>query len=321
MVTCQRTGRRAFAGRLRALRAFTLIEMLTVIAIIAILAGILIPATRMVMRRARMHKTRADIRAIEMAISAYMQDFGAPPPDSNESLADEFSDMDTPNECLIWFLTREYRKSLTATTDFTGQDPEDVDVVYARERHDPYHSIPGKAKKDLDEDGFYQHHDAWGRPFLYRAYVEREIDRITRPGGDTSRVYVRGGTAPGGEVDIEGTGSNNGTFDVTDTGVTGGESWFEIDNSGGSAETPAPDDAVVIMADLHNENKGFDLYSVGPNGKTRVSANELVSPFGAEETSEVWGAWEDGNDVPPDQNGNPGIEDERDVDDISNWAQ
>ena len=316
--------------------AFTLIEMLTVIAIIGILAGILIPTTMMVMKKARTAKARADIAGLETAVQNYINDFGAPPPDSNAFAYDNtcapFTDMDTPNECLVWFLTREFTTSdeLDGGSDTPGLPggnwstaPEQAEKVFSRKRGGPYLDIRAKQRKDYDQDDFYEFVDPWGRPYLYRAYRRMAIRRITHSGGD-STVYVAGGTAPGGTADstgsvtISGTVSNEGTHTIKESG----KGWFKY--TGGAAETP--DDGYIVMEQLHNRHKEYDLYSVGPNGKTRAAANLFTAPYtgtsnGPTEMAKVWGSSRDGNDLAADQNGNSDVTDDRDRDDICNWAQ
>jgi len=263
---------------------FTLIEMLTVIAIIAILAGILIPTIGVVMRKAKMAKARSEIAGLTMAISSYILSFGAPPPDSaaafgmlgHANTTDSFYGLNnygtatpspSPNECLLWFLTRTYTKSQDssavagipwAASGGWTTAPEDANTVYARVNWEPSLDVPAKSRKDYDEDGFYEFLDPWGRPYLYRAYYNTSSEA------------------------------------------------------------------------LHNQNKGFDLYSLGPNGVTRGAAQPTVSgapspwkPFisAAERAklSDIWGMADAGNDLPADRNGNSGIADEKDRDDICNW--
>lgn len=327
------------------LRGFTLIEMLAVIAIIGILAGLLIPAVVMVKKKARVAKATSDISGLSIAIDAYIADFGAPPPDSHDAPGDygvAFQEMDTPNECLIWFLTREYRKNQNTTvfvhdTDstngFLSGSPQEREGMDARIQSAPYFGMNTKSTRDYDDvtggdpdgiDGFDEFVDPWGRPYLYRAWRRRRIDRITRPSGNISRVFLGGHVAPGtgAEIEIVNTSNNNGNHTVTDTGVTGGDSWFDIDYAAGAAETPLlADNAHILMEPLHNPNKGYDLYSVGPNYQTNGSGATFTmyaSPYGPEETAEVWGYAAAGNDLDAQRNGNV-VNDDNARDDICNW--
>jgi len=318
-------GLRAFRAWLR---AFTLIELLTVIAIIGVLAAILIPTTQTIRNHARKAVAKNDVEvALGAAIRAYINDFGAPPPDSNAPLPHEaggnrFENMDTPIECLVWFLTRQYSTSTTAAQvagrpwDANGGwtvPPSNAEIVYARKAGGPYLDLSGKKKRDYDQDGFYEMADPWGRPYLYRAYRQRKILNIVYDAGTgRSRVYLEGKIPPGGgQVTISGTSNNDGTKDV----VASGDTWFEF--TGGVSEAPTA--GMATMEKLHNANKEFDLYSVGINGKTRKAAVVFAAPYGPAQTSAVWGSPEDGNDLAPDQGGNDSVP-ERDRDDICNWA-
>ena len=60
--------------------AFTLVEMLAVIAIIAILVAILIPALTMVRNMAKETKQKVQLTTIEMALTAFKDDYGDYPP-------------------------------------------------------------------------------------------------------------------------------------------------------------------------------------------------------------------------------------------------
>ena len=127
--------------------AFTLIEMLTVIAIIGILAALLLPAIRLAMRKAKEAVARADIAGLTTALSQYSSDFGALPPDrtnDNEPNAAgdltcseaNFGDADSPNECLVWFLTREYVTNADGAgrpwATGSGWNPDASTTVFAR---------------------------------------------------------------------------------------------------------------------------------------------------------------------------------------------
>ena len=61
---------------------FTMIELLTVIGIIALLVGLLIPALNMVNTMAKEAKQKAQITAIELALTAFRNDYGDYPPSS-----------------------------------------------------------------------------------------------------------------------------------------------------------------------------------------------------------------------------------------------
>ena len=345
--TLRRTRARQSQRRLAArLAAFTLIEMLTVIAIIGVLAGILIPTTRMVMQRARKVKAKSDITsALQTAITQYMNDFGAPPPDSNGCMDrdvdgnEPFGDMDTPNECLVWFLTRTYKKSMEHTTDFkhastsgAGDIPEDTDEVWARVSGGPYLDITAKQRKDYDSDDFDEFVDSWGRPYQYRAYRKRAIEKIevfTDSGNDFMRIFPESPVVPGiGTITIEGCADAANNFssreEIVDSDPSAG--FFVIQHTGVVDNSC---DGTFEMDQLFNRNKKFDLYSVGPNGRTCGAANILMAPYGPEETSPAWGGGPPvetgrpaapGNDVAPDAGGNLNLSDEKEHDDINNWS-
>jgi len=61
---------------------FTMIELLTVIGIIALLVGLLIPALNMVNTMAKEAKQKAQLTAIELALTAFRNDYGDYPPSS-----------------------------------------------------------------------------------------------------------------------------------------------------------------------------------------------------------------------------------------------
>ena len=65
----------------RALRGFTLLELLIVIAIIGILAGMGITVYPMVITHAKKQQARTTIKNLELALAAYKSDFGIYPND------------------------------------------------------------------------------------------------------------------------------------------------------------------------------------------------------------------------------------------------
>ncbi len=60
-------------------KGFTLIELLAVIGIIVILAGIIIPIAYRAEKKGLIHRARADIRKIELAVESYKADMGYEP--------------------------------------------------------------------------------------------------------------------------------------------------------------------------------------------------------------------------------------------------
>ncbi len=68
---------------------FTLIEMLVVIAIIGILAGLLFPAIKGAMTKAKSGQARNDVKAIENAIRQYYTEYGKlPVRDADQGIGD-----------------------------------------------------------------------------------------------------------------------------------------------------------------------------------------------------------------------------------------
>ena len=316
------------------LGAFTLIEMLTVIAIIAVLAGILIPTTILVMKKTRAAAARADLTSLASAVIQYTNDFGVPPPDRN-TFADDpggagyapFTDMNTPNECLVWFLTREYVQSFRITTGQGGWSPgpEATERVHARVRSEPSFNLKTKQKTDYDQDGFYEFVDHWGRPYMYRAWAPQWDDcpaaDAAAPSGNTVTFTLHGHSDLDnviGRIELHGFAvvAYNGTFDFKGTD----SNKVAIDFSSPPGGTPTG----KYRFPLHNRG-GVDLYSLGPNGLTRGVARPEEAGAAKEwkpwlnqssEWAEVWGTAGDGNDL---QTGGNLINDDRAKDDICNW--
>jgi len=65
-------------------RGFTLIELLIVVAIIAILAAIAVPNFLEAQTRAKVSRTRTDMRSLATAIESYRVDFNMYPPDIHD---------------------------------------------------------------------------------------------------------------------------------------------------------------------------------------------------------------------------------------------
>lgn len=80
---------RPATGRRPPAAGFTLIEMLVVIAIIGILAGLLFPAIKGAMTKAKSGQARNDVKAIENAIRQYYTEYGKlPVRDADQGIAD-----------------------------------------------------------------------------------------------------------------------------------------------------------------------------------------------------------------------------------------
>jgi prepilin-type N-terminal cleavage/methylation domain-containing protein len=65
-------------------QGFTLIELLVVIAIIAILAGLLLPALNAVRKKGYESQARTEMKGIETAVKAYMNEYGKLPVDDGD---------------------------------------------------------------------------------------------------------------------------------------------------------------------------------------------------------------------------------------------
>ena len=88
-------------GKLKMIRAFTLVEILIVIAIIAILAVISLSAFRFTQARSRDSQRKSDLKEISNALEIFFSDHKIYPPSnlSGEILSCPFNDI-TPNPCL-----------------------------------------------------------------------------------------------------------------------------------------------------------------------------------------------------------------------------
>lgn len=320
----------------RWLTAFTLIEMLTVIAIIGILAGILIPTTQVIIRKARIASARSDVRSIEQAVSAYTLDFGAPPPDAVVAASWPFPADLNPNETLVWFLTRQYTKTADGAgapwppgnTNW-GSGPQNCETIFARISHGKYLDVPKKGRTDAvlpagtAGNGYYEFRDPWGRPYLYRAYpitsaaiaaaapqgagpytVELTLAGITRLTGTVGKIQLLGFQPS----------TYNGTFEY----IGSGDSTVQIkfNTSPGAVTTSGS-----YRFPLH-KSEGVDIYSLGPNGRTRANAKPDSGEwkvFNATEMAkwtEVWGTSGDGNDL---ESGGNIVTEEKQRDDVANW--
>ena len=109
-------------------RGFTLMELLVVITIIMILAGFVMGANQAARRRASVNKARAQIAAMDSALSMYEQDIGEYPKTDNKGMIEALTD--NPSDGSDWY--------------------------------GPYIELK---EEDFDKDGNYI--DPWGTPYKY----------------------------------------------------------------------------------------------------------------------------------------------------------
>lgn len=140
-------------------RGFTLVELLVVIAIIGILVGILLPVLSTIRRNARESTTRAFIKSIETACSAYEFDFGLYPPDGfDASKKVTVAGVDyKSSECLAYFFTTPFR-ILPAVARGEAAASKDAG---------PYLDLPEKHKKNTEYGSPVEMVDLWARALEY----------------------------------------------------------------------------------------------------------------------------------------------------------
>lgn len=151
-------------------KAFTLVELLAVIAIIGVLMALLLPTLIGAMRQARVGVAKSDLAQLALALERFQADFGDYPPtavpgysleeqDSNWD-ADVFEDLDTPGECLWFFLCNKFEAGYNdnqvrkdAGIAFTAADLPERWKILDKVTAGPYIGWKGKQLADNDEDG------------------------------------------------------------------------------------------------------------------------------------------------------------------------
>jgi prepilin-type N-terminal cleavage/methylation domain-containing protein len=122
---------------------FTLMELLITLAIISLLVGLLLPALSVVRKAAREAKQRAQITTIELAISAFKNDYGDYPPSEwpGPPLPNNYCGSQKLSEALLgWDLMGFHPKSawLADGTDGAGNSVYLTSDTNLRERKGPY---------------------------------------------------------------------------------------------------------------------------------------------------------------------------------------
>ena len=109
-------------------KGFTLVELLTAVTIIAMFIGILIPSLRMVRGVARDAKQRAQLTTIEMAISAFRNDYGDYPPSSKPLPPPDYNGAQMLTEALVGWDLMGFHPDSGWNRD--GDNLNTVDVEY-----------------------------------------------------------------------------------------------------------------------------------------------------------------------------------------------
>jgi prepilin-type N-terminal cleavage/methylation domain-containing protein len=226
-------------SRLTTQDSFTLVEMLVVIGIIAILAAILMPALSSARKQVREGATRAEIKNLEVAMTAYYQDWGEYPPDMRGS-------GDSSAESLVYHLGNTFRVSAG-----TGE-------IDASQNGGPYFDFdPKRLTKDPDGDGTNE----FSNPVYVDHFgaIERENGDITYyrfdnnedDGGDESNWHT------GYTTDHEGWNVSNvhsSGIDIWSAGEDGDDEIYDLaGNKGLSGDPNTTNGTFVGDADIGDD--------------------------------------------------------------------
>ena len=110
-------------------QGFTLVELLVTIAIIAILAGILLPVVLKAFGKANEAKVRTELKSIETAVKAYMNEYSKLPIADAKQGGTDFALTEAESKALIKIIAGENPRKISFlesnNTDGTFQDPWD----------------------------------------------------------------------------------------------------------------------------------------------------------------------------------------------------
>jgi prepilin-type N-terminal cleavage/methylation domain-containing protein len=174
-------------------KAFTLVELLVVIAIISVLVGLISIAVILAGGVTKNTKAKSEISNMSLAITAYSQDWGYPPPDVMARADGTFyyvggevpypagygnanTDVhpSSPNECLVFYLATEFRPDCNYGDMFRAPypllDPGTArPVSYATKTCGPYLDIAKGSLRPVTGRTFASYMDPWGLPYYYNA--------------------------------------------------------------------------------------------------------------------------------------------------------
>ena len=138
-------------------KGFTLIELLVVITIIGILMGILLPAVGAAFKKAKESRANTEVRALETAVKAYLQEYGKFPLQTDSSGDKAYLDGTPKHVDLISVLRGQNIK------DSKGKEANPRNILFLE-----------VGEGSIDEDGKFV--DPWDEP--YRVTADWDFDNI-----------------------------------------------------------------------------------------------------------------------------------------------
>lgn len=118
--------------------AFTIVELLTVLLVITILVALLLPALSMVRRMAKETQQKAQLTTIEMALTAFRNDYGDYPPSGDmEATPTDYTGAQRLSEALVGYDLLGFHPD--SGWDETGSEyPTSPTPAELKERVEPY---------------------------------------------------------------------------------------------------------------------------------------------------------------------------------------